>query len=308
MGAREIRRESEVGGGADAWERSSADAFERHRALLFSIAYRMLGSVADAEDIVQEAYLRWRGSEATVRSPRAYLCTTVTRLAIDHLGSARARREEYVGPWLPEPLLEPLVEPGPDPAELAESMSTAFLRLLERLAPLERAVFLLREVFDFDYDEVAPIVGREVAACRQIAKRARDRIAADRPRFEASTDEAERIAEEFLAACATGDAAAIVPLLAGDVVSWTDSGGRVPAARRPVLGADRCARFWAGLARKGFATTRVERLRVNGGPGFVLRSSVGSPRVIGFSISDGLIHEIFVFSNPERLGHLPLDA
>jgi RNA polymerase sigma-70 factor (ECF subfamily) len=307
VGADGVAREHDAGVGVGK-VRSDVEEFERHRALLFSIAYRMLGSVADAEDIVQVAYLRWLGADTTVRSPRAYLCTTVTRLAMDHLGSARVRREEYVGPWLPEPLLGPRVEPVADPAELAESISTAFLRILERLAPLERAVFLLREVFGFEYDEVAPIVGREVAACRQIAKRARDRVAADRPRFEASSDEADRIAEEFLAACATGEATAILPLLSGDVVSWTDSGGRVTAARRPVLGADRCARFWAGLARKTLGATRVERVRVNGGPGFVLRHLDAPPRVVGFSISGGLIREIFVFSNPERLGRLPVDS
>jgi RNA polymerase sigma-70 factor, ECF subfamily len=280
--------------------------FERHRGLLFSLAYRMLGSVADAEDVVQDAWLRWRGGGAErARAPREYLCATVTRLAVDHLRSARVRRERYVGPWLPEPLVEPLGVDPLEPMEMAESLTTAFLLLLERLSPVERAVFLLREVFSFEYEEVARAVGRAEANCRQIAKRARDRLAAGRPRFDASTEEAERIAGEFLQACASGEMDEVLALLAPDAVSLTDGGGRVVAARRPILGAERTARFWLGLARKGWAGARVQPVRVNGGAGFVVRACGQPERVLSFSIRGGRIHGIFVFSNPDRLGWLP---
>lgn len=299
-----MRVETETVDGADGREAE----FERHRGLLFSIAYRMLGSVADAEDVVQDAYLRWRGAEARVRSPREYLCTTVTRLAVDHLRSARVRRETYVGPWLPEPLVEPAGDDPQESLELAESLSTAFLLLLERLSPVERAVFLLREVFSFEYGEVARIVGREEANCRQIAKRARDRVAAGRTRFDASADDAERIAERFLGACASGDVEEVLALLADDAVTWSDSGGKVPAARRPILGAERTARFWIGIVRKSPPGSRIQPVRVNGGPGFVVRAEGYPPRVIGFSISEGRIDGIFVFSNPDRLPPLPPEA
>src|SRR5215208_5389379 len=182
------------------------EAFDRHRQLLFSIAYRMLGSVADAEDVMQESYLRWRrASEREVRSPKAYLSTVVTRLCLDHLRSARARRVRYVGPWLPEPLV---TEPSPDASEvtaLDESLSMAFLVLLESLTPTERAVFLLREVFDYDYGEISRLVGKSEANCRQIARRARQSVAARRPRFERSAEQEEHLVERFLEACASGD-------------------------------------------------------------------------------------------------------
>lgn len=289
---------------AEAPEAAAAE-FERHRAMLVALAYRMVGGVATAEDLVQEAYLRWQGTDAAVASARSFLVTTVTRLAIDHLRSARVRREEYVGPWLPEPLITGRDQAAPDPAELAESLSTAFLVLLERLAPLERAVFLLREVFGLEYTEVGRAVDRPPPTCRQIAKRARDRVVRSRPRFDVTDGEAERMAEAFMTACASGDVAAFLPLLSADVVTWSDSDGKVPAARRPILGADRCARFWAGLGRKGYDRARVQRVQVNGAPGFVLRTPDGTTRVLGFTFAGGRIAEVFVFSNPDRLGSPP---
>src|SRR4029453_12165069 len=194
--------------------------FDEHRAALFAVAYRMLGSVADAEDIVQDAFLRWREAPRDdVESPRAYLTTIVTRLCIDHLRSARGRREEYVGPWLPEPVVA--VEPPAEPGEMAESCSMAFLVLLESLTPAERAALLLREVFDYEYAEVATILGKSEANCRQLVRRARERIAKGRPRFDASVAQREQMTERFMAACATGDMEGLLGLLSDDITLWS---------------------------------------------------------------------------------------
>ncbi|HEX5580999.1 MAG TPA: RNA polymerase sigma-70 factor [Gemmatimonadaceae bacterium] len=284
-----------------AGEEVRGSVFEPHRPLLFSLAYRMLGSVADAEDVVQEAYLRWhRASPEEVASPRDYLCTIVTRLCIDHLRSARVRREEYVGPWLPEPLVAPLDEGPLEAAVLAESLSTAFLLLLERLGEVERVVFLLREVFAFDYPEVARIVGRSEAACRQIVKRARDRIASGTPRFHASPEEAERLTRSFVDACARGNLDDLLALLDVDAVAWTDGGGKVLAARNVIRGGERVARFFAGIAAK-WAGARVEYTRVNGQPGLVVTPADGLPRVITLAIDAGRVAGVFLVANPEKL-------
>jgi RNA polymerase sigma-70 factor (ECF subfamily) len=244
---------------------SRTEVFDGYRPLLFSIAYRMLGGVMDAEDVVQEAYLRWRGaSEGEVRSPRAYLSAVVTRLCIDHLRSARVRREEYVGPWLPEPLP---TGPGSDdagPAGLDESLSMAFLVLLESLTPTERAVFLLREVFDYDYAEVSHIVGKSEANCRQIARRARESVAARRPRFEHSPEQQERLMRQFLRACTTGDMPALLELLADDVTLWSDGGGKARAALNPIHGPDRVARFFLGVLQKAPSALTIRPAMING--------------------------------------------
>src|SRR5215217_558512 len=224
--------------------------FERHRSLLFSIAYRMLGSVTDAEDIVQEAYLRWREMPDTeVRSPKSYLSAVVTRLSIDRLRSARAQREEYVGPWLPEPLVSNRAEEGADLIQLDESLSMAFLVLLESLNPVERAVFLLREVFDYEYEEISRIVGKSEANCRQIARRARQSVAAHRPRFESSPEQEERLTQRFVETCMNGDMEGLVEILSADVTLWSDGGGRVAAAPYPIHGPERVARFLLGVLR-----------------------------------------------------------
>ena len=224
--------------------------FERYRSLLFSIAYRMLGSVADAEEILQEAYLRWREApEAEVRSPKSYLSAVVTRLSIDRLRSARAWREEYVGPWLPEPLVTEGAEEVADSIELDESLSMAFLVLLESLNPMERAVFLLREVFDYDYGEISRIVERSEDNCRQIARRARQSVAARRPSFEQSPEQKERLTERFVEACMSGDMQGLVGLLCEDVTLWSDGGGKVAAAPYPIHGPERVARFLLGVLR-----------------------------------------------------------
>ena len=278
---------------------------EQYRPLLFSLAYRMLGSVADAEDAVQETFLRWhRAAPGEVRSPKDWLCAVVTRLCIDHLRSARVRREEYVGPWLPEPLVAPLDEDPLEAAVLAESLSTAFLLMLERLSATERAVFLLREVFSFEYEEVSRIVGRSEAACRQLAKRARDKLAGGgEPRFAASEEDAQRLAVRFMEVCARGDLDEVRALLAEDAIAMTDGGGKRRGALNPVFGRDHVARLFAGLAHK-WGVPPMDMVRVNGQPGFVMWLHDG-PRVMSFSVRDGLVTGVYLVGNPDKLTRLP---
>jgi len=281
--------------------------FDRYRPLLFSIAYRMLGSVMDAEDIVQEAFVRWQGaSEGEVRSPRAYLSAVVTRLSIDQLRSARVRREEYVGPWLPEPLPE---EPAPDVADTAalnESLSMAFLVLLESLTPTERAVFLLREVFDYDYGEISHLVDKSEANCRQIAHRARGYVAARRPRFERSPEQEERLTGSFLEACMGGDMEGLLELLTEDIVLWSDGGGKARAALNPIRGSDKVARFLLGILGKTPPGLVVRQTRVNSQPGIIGYYADGQPQsVTTFDIAEERIRAIHILVNPEKLGNIP---
>ena len=283
------------------------EVFDRHRPLLFSIAYRMLGSVMDAEDVVQEAFVRWRrASETEVRSPKAYLSAVVTRLCIDQLRAARARREEYVGPWLPEPLAAaPGGETGPEAALLDESLSMAFLVLLESLNPTERAVFLLREVFDYDYPEISRLVGKSEANCRQISRRAREAVAARRPRFERSPEQEERLTERFVEACTSGDLEGLISLLSEDVTLWSDGGGRVRAALNPIYGADRVARFLVGILRDVSAGFAVRLARVNGGPGVLAYEGEHPMGVVSLEVSDGRIQAVRIVVNPEKLRNVP---
>ena len=280
--------------------------FGRHRPFLFSIAYGMLGSVMDAEDVVQEAFVRWRrASRAGVRSPKAYLSAVVTHLCIDQLRSARSRREEYVGPWLPEPLLTDTYE-AEDPADLDEALSIAFLVLLESLTPVERAVFLLREVFDYDYAEVSRLVGKSEANCRQIARRARAAVAARRPRFESSPEEEESLSEGFLAACTGGDMDGLLALLSRDVTLYSDGGGKVRAALNPIRGPEKVARFFTGILRKAPPGFVVRRASVNGRPGFVGYFGDGRPHSVAtFEVADGKIGAIRLVVNPDKLGRVP---
>jgi len=290
---------------------------EALRGGVFAVAYRMLGSVADAEDIVQEALLRLhaareRGEE--IASPRAYLATVATRLAIDQLRSARARRESYVGDWLPEPLAgpaEPLSEASvaDDPArraELADSLSYAFLLLLDRLTPEERAVLLLHDVFDYGYGEVAEIVGKTVDNTRQLAVRARRHVAADRPRFETGEERRRELGERFFRAVEEGDVAALEALLARDVLLRGDGGGKVPALAQALHGADRVGRTLGAWFRTGLrGDARAERREINGRPGIVLRGPDGS--VVGtmsLEIADDRVAAIYSVVNPDKLGHL----
>jgi len=281
--------------------------FHRHRALLFSIAYRMLGVVADAEDVVQEAFLRWQKDPGTeVRSPKAYLSAVVTRLCIDYLRREKARRERYVGPWLPEPLVGEATPDAAERAVLNESLSMAFLVLLESLTPVERAVFLLREVFDYEYAEISRLVGKSEANCRQISHRARQSVAARRPRFDPSPETEERLLRSFLEACTSGDMEALLSLLSDDVTLWSDGGGRVVAARNPIYGVDKVARFFLGVMREVSPGFVFRWLPVNGRPGLVTYFPDGRPQgVATLEVADGGIRAIRLVVNPEKLENVP---
>ena len=280
--------------------------FERYRSLLFSIAYRMLGSVADAEDIVQEAYLRWREApEAEIRSPKSYLSAVVTRLSIDRLRSARVQREEYVGPWLPEPLVSERIEEVSDSIELDESLSIAFLVLLESLNPVERAVFLLREVFDYDYEEISRLVGKSEDNCRQIAHRARQSVAARRPRFERSPEQEQRLTRQFLEACMSGDMEGLVGLLSEDVTLWSDGGGKVAAAPYPIHSPERVARFLLGVLRTVPPDFSARPVQINGGPGVVGYVDGHPTSVVALDVADGRLRGVRIVVNPEKLRAVP---
>src|SRR5579864_1346637 len=275
--------------------------FEAHRPLLFSIAYRMLGSASEAEDVIQDAWLRAsQDAHADIRSPRAYLTTIVTRLCIDHLRSAERTRMEYPGPWLPEPL----AEPNQESVELASSLTTAFLVLLEQLAPIERAVFLLREVFELDFDEIARSVGKSEANTRQILTRARGRLrdAHAHPRFTVSRHESEEIVRRFRAACVTGDVENLMGVLHADATLVADGGGKAAAATRPVLGADRIVKFLLGYARKvNWSEMNFQLVTINGAPGLLLRHPIAGDGTYSFDITDGRIRAIYVVRNPDKL-------
>ncbi len=285
---------------------NAIEVFASVRPLLFSIAYRMLGSVMDAEDVVQDAYLRWQEADhAAIQSPQAYLATIVTRLCINQLTSARARRETYVGPWLPEPL----VTGGPDvpdpsgPVELAESLSMAFLVLLERLSPTERAVFLLHEVFDFEYAEIARIVEKSEANCRQVLSRAKKHVGSPEARFTASPEQAERLMERFIAAGNAGNMDGLLAVLAEDITLWPDGGGKAPGAvLKPVHGAQSVAKLALNFARRFVPQERVVRFaEINGQPGIISYVS-GSPiAALIFDIRGDRIHTIYAIGNPDKL-------
>jgi RNA polymerase sigma-70 factor (ECF subfamily) len=283
---------------------AASETFERHRSLLFSISYRMLGSVMEAEDVVQEAFLRWQeASGREIHAPKSYLSTVVTRLSIDRLRSAKARREEYVGPWLPEPIATGEGSDVAGAVALDETLSMAFLVLLESLTPVERAVFLLREVFDYDYAEIASLVGKSEDNCRQISRRARQSVAARRPRFDSSPEQEERLMNSFLEACMSGDMESLLALLSEDVTLWSDGGGKTRAALNPIYGADRVARFFSGILRKAPPGFVVRRASVNGRPGFIGYFEDGGPHsVTTFDVAEGSIWGIRLVVNPEKLG------
>jgi RNA polymerase sigma-70 factor (TIGR02957 family) len=280
----------------------SEDPFVTHRSLLFTVAYEMLGSAADAEDVVQETWLRWSGVDrAEVRHPRAYLVRIVTRQALDRLRTLERRREEYVGEWLPEPLLT-----APDVAEdveLAESVSIAMLTVLETLGPVERAVFVLREVFDVPHDEIAAAVGKSAAAVRQIAHRAREHVAARRPRMSVSRAEQEDAVERFQAALATGDVQGLIDVLAPDVTLVADGGGMAPAASRPLTGAKTVARLLARFAAVA-PGARVGSTWLNGAPALRIRGADEFDTAIGLSVEGGRISRIYAIRNPRKLAGL----
>lgn len=275
---------------------------------MFSIAYRMLGSVAEAEDIVQDAFLRMhRSADVDVASPAAYATTVTTRLAIDQLRSARVRRETYVGSWLPEPLLTTADEADPAArAEAADTLSMAFLVLLESLSPVERAVFLLREVFGYGYERIADVVEKSEQNCRQIFVRARARVDERRPRFETSRPKRDELARRFFAACESGDTEALERLLADDVVFYSDGGGKAPAVRRPIQGRVQVGRFVIALFRQTAPLElRVETLEVNGQPGVRVMDSSGRLLcVLALDIADGQVQALRNVLNPDKLHHL----
>ncbi|MEU8753563.1 RNA polymerase sigma-70 factor [Streptomyces chartreusis] len=285
---------------------SKVEEFEALRPLLFSIAYRILGSVAEAEDAVQEAWLRYDGSSTRPASAKAYLSATVTRISIDVLRSARVRREEYTGPWFPEPLLS---DPYEDPAravELADSVSMAALLLLERLSPLERAVFVLREVFGFGFDEIAAAVDRSEAACRQLVVRARRHMAAGRPRFAADRQERQELASRFFEALKDGDVGALRNLLAADAQLVGDGGGKAPQLARAVVGAENVARLLASVVpRLARVEVSFETHEINGQPGAVYRDRDGRVlQTLVLDVLDGRIQTIRTVLNPDKLAHM----
>jgi len=279
------------------------------RGLSFSIAYRMTGSVSEAEDLVQDAFFRLeraRQNGVVVESPKAYLAETTTRLAIDYLRSPRARKTSYVGTWLPEPIVTDPHESPEKMAELSDSLSMAFLLLLENLSPVERAVFLLREVFDYPYEDVARIVDKNEANCRQILGRARAHLGDHRTRFDASSAQSEALLQSFLAAARQGDLDQLVELLAADVVFYGDGGGKATAIRQPLYGRDRVARFALALFGRGNRLgVSAEQALVNGGPGMIVRDPEGKVlSVFSVEIRDGVIHTMRGIVNPDKLQHL----
>ena len=284
------------------------DPFVTHRSLLFTVAYEMLGSAADAEDVLQESWLRWADVDRDeVRDPRAYLVRIVTRQSLNHLRTVSRRREDYVGEWLPEPLLT-----SPDVAddvELAESLSIAMLTVLETLGPAERAVFVLREVFDVPYDEIADAVGKTPAAVRQIAHRAKDHVAARRPRVRVVPAEHEEVVERFVAALNSGDIQGLMDVMAPDVVSVADGGGKVKgAARRPIVGSEKLARYLVGGLAKIDGTFTATMTWVNGEPGIRVEIDGQLAGVVSLTVDGGQVTQIFSIANPDKLAWADAEA
>lgn len=282
-----------------------SETFNHYRAYLFAIAYRMLGSVMDTEDMVQETYLRWQktgGDE--IAAPKSYLAAIITRLCIDHLRSARVQRETYVGEWLPEPLLSDMNPTNDEQVMLSESLSMAFLVLLESLSPTERAAFLLRDVFDYAYDEVAQMVGKSETSCRQMVSRARRRLRDGRPRFEAANAEQQQIMFQFTQACLHGDMAGLLTLLAEDVVEYSDGGGKAKTAINPIYGADRVARFFLGIIKKAPPGVTLQFGVANGQPALITYLDGRAYNVAILDIENGRIRRIYVVVNPDKLKHI----
>ena len=281
---------------------SSLDDFNEHRPLLFSIAYRMLGTVTDAEDMVQETFLRWhQTADEKVREAKTYLATIITRLCIDYLRSARVRREQYVGTWLPEPMLTQQTDNSSNLMELADSLSIAFLAVLERLSPIERAVFLLRDVFEYDYEEISSMVGKSPTNCRQILRRAKQHIAAERSRFPVSHPQQEQITAQFLEASTSGDLQDLLLLFAKDVTFLSDGGGQVVATLKPIHGAGKIARMLLAMRRKWLANVVSHLVEINGQPGIIQYLDGHIHSAMTLEIVDGRIQSIYSVRNPDKL-------
>jgi len=284
------------------------DVFTADRPRLFSIAYRMLGSASDAEDVLQDAWLRYRDADApSIRSPKAFAATIVTRLCLDRLKSARHTREEYIGPWLPEPVLTTEVEGAEARAQRAESVTLAFLVILEKLSPEERAVFLLKDIFEYEHREIAEMLGITADNSRQLLHRAKTRLAEGRPRLTGTPDSRRAVAERFARAFASGDGAELTALLARDVGMWSDGGGKAIAARRPFLGRESVVNFLVGLHRTAAGAARAATLRiedVNAEPALVVRLAGRLESIFVLSIEEGAIAGIRVVRNPDKLAHI----
>ena len=282
---------------------TDVDAFEAQRPRLTRLAYRMLGSVTESQDAVQDAWLRWTRAGDDVADPAAWLVRVTSRLCIDRMRAAKTRRDAYRGPWLPEPLIEEL---SVDPVERAEDVSVAFLLALERLSPLERAVFLLHDVFDEDYAQVAETLGKTEPAVRQLATRARTHVKETRPRFTVSQEDAAKLAAAFMVAAAQGDMTALSAVLAEDAVMVTDGGGRRKAALRPLIGREDIVRLIEGLAWRGgdVAPLSFRSVRINGYPGLIMINADGPTTVAFQPGEDGKLVGIYTVRNPDKLGHL----
>jgi len=286
------------------------DVFTTDRPLLFSIAYRMLGSASDAEDVLQDAWLRYRSVDrSTIRSPKALATTIVTRLCLDRLKSARTKREEYIGPWLPEPVLTSEVESPAAALQRAESVTLAFLALLEKLSPEERAVFLLKEIFDYDHSEIAEMLGTTADNSRQLLHRARGHLAERRPRLTGTADSRRAVAERFARAFSSGDGSELTALLAQDVGMWSDGGGKAAAARRPLIGRDQVLNFLIGLHRTAQSAGIIRDVslqidEVNSEPALILRVGKRLESIFVFTIEDDAIAAIRVVRNPDKLAHI----
>jgi RNA polymerase sigma-70 factor (ECF subfamily) len=288
---------------------ADTEAIHAHRPVLQAIAYRMLGSMAEAEDAVQETFLRWHRQDqaqqlSEIREPKAWLITTLTRHCIDRLRAAKAQRESYVGMWLPEPVVEePAVEPV-DRLELAETLSMALLMMLERLSPDERAAFLLYEVFETDYPDVARILGKTEAACRQLVHRAKERVKAGKPRFTPSRAEQEKVMEGFKRAVASGDVAGLAALFSTDATLYSDGGGKAAATLNPIFGAEKIARFFIGVRDKQPEGARIEPRIVNGSLGYVVTVGDTVLQASHFEFDGDRITAVHIVRNPDKLKHL----
>ena len=291
----------------DITSQDRLEVFHQHRRRLFSIAYRMLGTLSDAEDMLQETFIRWQQSSyADIESPEAFLLTIITRLCLNHRQSARVKREEYFGQWLPEPVL---TGPDADPYvafQTEDSVSMAFLVLLERLSPLERAVFLLREAFDYDYSEIARVLEQSESNCRQLLRRARQHLKQERPRFDSSPKQQEELLRRFLQASSRGDMDGLLALFSSEIVLYADGGGKATAVPNPIYGAENVIRFLIGAQRKLLPANLVRKVaQINGAPG-VLSYLQGRPHsVLALNIADGRIRNIYIVSNPDKLARLP---
>lgn len=284
------------------------DVFEEHRPVLMGVAYRMLGRVADAEDVVQDAWLRWAGADRTdVREPRGYLVRVTTRLAIDRLRQVKSRGETYVGPWLPEPYVTDLAETAPDAAEravLADTVSLAVMVVMESLSPLERAVFVLREAFGYPFAEIATMLDRAEPAVRQLAGRARRHVDERRPRYEVDPAQRRDLTERFLVAAEQGDLAGLMELLAPDVCLVADSGGLARAPRRILESADHVGRFVIGTAGKGLAEASIRFLEINGGFALLVLDGGKPDAVIQMDVAEGRIQHVYIIRNPDKVRSL----